>query len=313
MACKAHVWVLASNQTTNNHMAKPTLKAWIVHRSRKLQAEKITTLCYDLTRNVGANGGRRVKPKIPWHKNHFINDRQFSWAIICTDVIQYRCYLFINCHNNRSTWNNISHRVIVKSYLAIIASKDSKEYFKYPAESFFLEGFTLRDKQEIIIEMHKKEMKPSRCFASGLDFIKHGEFAYPHKSQGDGWQNLRPRYSMELSTHRPTAYQKQPSIDSVKEVDESKFSKESVIIKMPQRFWFIFWYLFFNISLIFILLKMPMPIQQTCRRTAVVWREETDHRRTVALCQIHQHIFDGSIVSKLGQKVSFCFVWFRNL
>ena len=59
-------------------------------------------------------------------------------------------------------------------------------------------------------------------FASGLDFIKHGGVAYPHKAQGDGWHNITPRYSMELRTHIPTEYKKQLSIDSVKEIDESK-------------------------------------------------------------------------------------------
>ena len=39
----------------------------------------------------------------------------------------------------------------------------------------------------------------------GLDYIKHGEVAYPNKAQGDGWYNRRPRYSMDLtSSPRPS-------------------------------------------------------------------------------------------------------------
>ena len=72
------------------------------------------------------------------------------------------------------------------------------------------------------------KINSSPFFATGLDFIKHGEVAYPNKSQGDGWHNLRPRYNMELATHRPTVYLKQHSISisSVKGTDESKTSNE---------------------------------------------------------------------------------------
>ena len=71
-----------------------------------------------------------------------------------------------------------------------------------------------------------KKKYSSLSFATGLDYIKHGEFAYPHKAQGDGWHNLRPRYSMELKTHRPTTYRNQLYIKSVKETNKCKMDSE---------------------------------------------------------------------------------------
>ena len=59
---------------------------------------------------------------------------------------------------------------------------------------------------------------------TGLDYIKHGEVAYPNKAQGDGWYNRRPRYSMDLtSSPRPSfdLTAKHP-INAISEEDEGK-------------------------------------------------------------------------------------------
>ena len=59
---------------------------------------------------------------------------------------------------------------------------------------------------------------------TGLDYIKHGEVAYPNKAQGDGWYNRRPRYSMDLtSSPRPSfdLTAKRP-INAISEEDEGE-------------------------------------------------------------------------------------------
>ena len=59
---------------------------------------------------------------------------------------------------------------------------------------------------------------------TGLDYIKHGEVAYPNKAQGDGWYNRRPKYSMDLtSSPRPSfdLTARRP-INTVSEEDEGK-------------------------------------------------------------------------------------------
>ena len=59
---------------------------------------------------------------------------------------------------------------------------------------------------------------------TGLDYIKHGEVAYPNKAQGDGWYNRRPRYSMDLTNSPRPSFDltaKRP-INAISEEDEGK-------------------------------------------------------------------------------------------
>ena len=66
----------------------------------------------------------------------------------------------------------------------------------------------------------------------GLDYIKHGEVAYPNKSQGDGWYNRR--YSMDLTSRPPPPImdiaKKLPKPEAIQETGESKACTQNIFL-----------------------------------------------------------------------------------